>query len=54
VEQQLSKAASRDPRKRAKDAQQARIVQALIQQRGIDRCLDERSKPDASTAQRPG
>ena len=37
LKQQLSKAASRDPRKRGKDAQQARLVQALIKQRGIDR-----------------
>ena len=35
LKQQLSKAASRDPRKRTKDARQARIVQALIKQRGI-------------------
>lgn len=37
IKQQLSKSASRDPRKRDKDAQQARIVQALVKQRGIDR-----------------
>lgn len=36
VKQQLSKSASRDPLKRSKDAQQARIVQGLVKQRGID------------------
>ena len=35
IKQQLSKSASRDPRKRSKDAQQARIVHGLIRQRGI-------------------
>lgn len=37
IKQELSRSASRDPRKSSKDAQQARIVQALIKQRGIGR-----------------
>ena len=37
IKRQLSKSATRDPRKRSKDAQQARVVQNLIRQSGIDR-----------------
>ena len=37
IKLQLSKSATRDPRKRSKDAQQAQIVQGLVKQRGIDR-----------------
>ncbi len=36
VKQQLARSTSRDPRKRAKDAQQAGIVQALLKQHVID------------------
>jgi hypothetical protein len=37
LQQILSKTVSMDPRKRARYAQQARIVQALVKQSGIDR-----------------